>query len=176
MQRKQPNAPRRAPSPQSRTTRQVEQLAVGPRTSLHLRSPHGASKSTTHFRRDSMSMRLNKTPTPAAQRSTCAEQLRSPPPLAPPPSHVTPREDTATLCVCGRRENEESGRPRCLIVADTEILHLAVAEVAACHDVELAGDAARDVLCVQLRLPLQLVAMSHISSSPCFVSILFSRF
>ena len=81
----------------------------------------------------------------------------------------SPRVSTAGL---RRGKREESGRPRCLIVADTEILHLAVAEVAACHDVELAGDAARDVLCVQLRLPLQLVAMSRISSSPCHVSIL----
>jgi hypothetical protein len=39
-----------------------------------------------------------------------------------------------------------------LIVADAEVLDLAVAQVAARHDVELARDAARDVLRVQLRL------------------------
>ena len=39
-----------------------------------------------------------------------------------------------------------------LIVADAEVLDLAVAEVAARHDVELACDTARDVLRVQLRL------------------------
>ena len=39
-----------------------------------------------------------------------------------------------------------------LIVADAEVLDLAVAQVAASHDVELARDPVRDVLCVQLRL------------------------
>lgn len=46
--------------------------------------------------------------------------------------------------------NDSKLRP--LIVADAEVLHLAVAEIAASHDVELARDAARDVLGVQLRL------------------------
>jgi len=39
-----------------------------------------------------------------------------------------------------------------LIVADAEVLDLAVAQVAASHDVELARDPVRDVLCVQLGL------------------------
>jgi hypothetical protein len=39
-----------------------------------------------------------------------------------------------------------------LIVADAEVLDLAVAQVAARHDVELARNPVRNVLCVQLRL------------------------
>ena len=39
-----------------------------------------------------------------------------------------------------------------LIVADAEVLDLAVAEIAASHDVELARDPAGDMLRVQLRL------------------------
>ena len=48
----------------------------------------------------------------------------------------------------------ERGRDRLhLIVADAEVLDLAVPEVAASHDVEFASDTAGDVLCVNLRLP-----------------------
>lgn len=49
-------------------------------------------------------------------------------------------------------QHHQRVREERLIVADAEVLDLAVAEVAARHDVELACDTARDVLRVQLRL------------------------
>jgi hypothetical protein len=110
-----------------------------------------------------MHMRLNKTPdTGRAVLYVCRE---TPPtvPAGSPPSHVASRDDTAPRALCARLERmKRAGRPRCLIVADTEVLHLAVAEVAAGHDVEFARDPAGDVLCVKLRLPLQHVGMSRI--------------
>lgn len=55
---------------------------------------------------------------------------------------------------CKRVASFERGRDRLhLIVADAEVLDLAVPEVAASHDVEFASDTAGDVLCVNLRLP-----------------------
>jgi len=52
-----------------------------------------------------------------------------------------------------RRASQVNLTPR-LAVADAEVLHLAVAEVPARHDVELPDDATRDVPGLHLRLPV----------------------